>query len=213
MTKFLPKNKAALLCVIYAVTAVSLVTANLCAIKNESVLGLTLGGGIVTIVTDYILSDVTAEVFGFRRALSVRRAAMLCNVFSVVVLQCAVWLPADPEFVINDEFSAIFTAAPLMVVASMAAYMCGTYVNDKVVQLMHDRDGERGLFSRCIISTVFGGLVDTAVFTVIAYGLTYSAVSNIENTLLTYALKILVEIVVFHVATKRIIAWAKRLPE
>ena len=213
MTKFLPRNRAALLCVIYAVAAVSLVTANLCAIKNESVLGLTLGGGIVTIVTDYILSDVTAEVFGLRKALAVRRAAMLCNVFSVIILQLAVWLPADPEFTINGEFSTIFTAAPLMVVASMAAYMCGTYVNDRVVQAMHDRDGERGLFSRCILSTVFGGLVDTAVFTVIAYGLTYSALSNIENTLLTYALKILVEVAVFHLVTKHIIAWAKKLPE
>lgn len=213
MTKFLPKSRAALLCVIYAVTAVSLVTANLCAIKNESLLGLSIGGGIVTIVIDYVLSDVTAEVFGLRKALAVRRAAMLCNVFSVLTLQVVVWLPSYGEFAIGNEFSTIFTAAPLMVVASMAAYMCGTYVNDKVMQRMHDRHGESSLFARCIASTVLGGLVDTVVYTVVAYGLTYSAVANFENAILTYVLKVLVEVVVFHAVTKHVIAWAKRLPE
>lgn len=211
--KVLPKSKQALLCYVCAMTAVSLVVANLCAIKNESVFGISLGGGIVTIVTDYILSDLTVEVFGFKKALAVRRASMLLNVFAVVVLQVAVWAPADPEFAANAEFSAIFTAAPLMVVASMVAYMVGTRVNDRVMQVLHDRDGEASLFKRCIVSTVFGGLADTITFTAIAYGSLYSLGSNIENTLLTYGLKLLIEVVVFNLVTKKAISWAKTLPE
>ena len=212
MTKFLPQTKEALLRVLFAVTTMTLITANLCAIKNEAFLGISLGGGIATIVIDYIVSDMCAEVFGFKKAIAMRRAAMLCNVASVLVLQAVVLLPADPEFAIQGEFSTIFTTAPIMVAASMVAYMVGTYVNDKIMQRLHDQDGDRGLFKRCIASTVFGGFADTAVFTIIAYGFTYSTVSNIENTLLTYVLKIAIEAAVFTLVTKKVIAWAKKLP-
>ncbi len=212
MAKFLPQTKEALLRILFAVTTMSLITANLCAIKNEAFFGITLGGGIATIVIDYVVSDMCAEVFGFKKAIAMRRAAMLCNVASVLILQVVVLLPSDPEFTIQSEYATIFTTAPLMVAASMIAYMAGTYVNDKIMQRLHDQDGEQGLFKRCIASTVFGGLVDTAVFTVIAYGFTYSAISNIENTLLTYMLKIVIEVVLFGLVTKHVIRWAKRLP-
>lgn len=212
MAQFLPQSREALLRVLFAVTTMSLITANLCAIKNEALFGLTLGGGIATIVIDYVVSDMCAEVFGFKKAIAMRRAAMLCNVTSVLILQIVVLLPSDPEFTIQSEYSTIFTIAPLMVAASMIAYMAGTYVNDKIMQRLHDQDGEQGLFKRCIASTIFGGLVDTVVFTLIAYGFTYSAISNFENTLLTYLLKVFIEVVLFSLVTKRVIRWAKKLP-
>ena len=209
--KCLPKDKYSLLCLLFAITSASLITANLCAIKNEDLFGMTLGGGIATIVIDYVVSDMAAEVFGLKKALAMRRAAMVCNVVSVAILHSVVMLPADPEFAIQGEFATIFTAAPVMVAASMVAYMCGTWVNDRIVQTMHDSDGESGLFKRCILSTVAGGLVDTAVFTVIAYGIDYSWVSNLENMAMTYLLKIAIEVVVFWLVTRRVIAWAKTL--
>lgn len=58
---------------------------------------------------------------------------------------------------------------------------------------------------------VFGDVVDTAVFTAIAYGASYSFISNIENIVLTYLFKVLAEVVIFNVFTKRIIGWAKSL--
>lgn len=93
----------------------------------------------------------------------------------------------------------------------MVAYMCGTWVNDKVMSVMKVRDGETSLFKRCILSTVFGDVVDTAVFTAIAYGASYSFMSNIENVVLTYLFKVLAEVVIFNVITKRVIGWAKSL--
>lgn len=53
--------------------------------------------------------------------------------------------------------------------------------------------------------------MDTAVFTAIAYGASYTFMSNIENIVLTYLFKVLAEVVIFNVFTKRIIGWAKSL--
>ena len=172
---------------------------------------MTLALGISTIVIDYVISDLCVEVYGFRTSLKMRRWAMICNVASVLLLNACVSLPPDPQFEIQGEFATIFSMAPLMVLASMVAYMCGTWVNDKVMSVMKVRDGEASLFKRCILSTVFGDVVDTAVFTAIAYGASYTFMSNIENIALTYLFKVLAEVVIFNVFTKRIIGWAKSL--
>ena len=66
------------------------------------------------------------------------------------------------------------------------------------------------VFKRCILSTVFGDVVDTAGFAAVAYGASYTFMSNIEN-MLTYLFKVLAEVVIFNVFAKRTIGWAKSL--
>ncbi len=205
-------NKTNLYTFLCVISAASLITANLCAIKNESFFGLTLGGGIITIVIDYVVSDLVAEVYGLKKALHMRLMAIFANVLSVALLATVVWLPAADGFTMQSEFASIFSLSPLMLSASMLAFFCGTRVNDWLMSRWHEMNGKRGLFRRCILSTVAGGIVDTVVFTLVAYGLTYSWMDNLENIILTYGLKILVEVIVFPIITVHAIGWAKKLP-
>lgn len=204
-------NKQNLYAVLCALSAASLITANLSAIKTESLFGLTLGGGIITIVVDYVASDMAAEVYGFKKALRLRLLAMACNIYAVLLLSIVAIVPAAPEFTLESAFDSIFTLAPWMVVASMAAFFFGTLTNDWIMSRMHDHMGERGLFTRCILSTIAGGLVDTIVVTLLMYGVSYSIMANLQNIILTYALKIVVEVIVFPLITRHVIAWAKTL--
>lgn len=211
MSGMLPQTKGALLSVLFAVSSASLITSNLCSIKVADVMGISLGLGVSTIVVDYIVSDVCVEVFGFKKALSMRRWAMICNVASALILSASVAMPAAREFELQDAFASVLLQSPRMVVASMAAYMCGTWVNNKVMDVCKRADGEEGLFKRCILSSVAGDLVDGVVCCALMYGFTYSLAANIGNVLLSFAIKIAMEVVVFHVATKRVIKWAKGL--
>ena len=151
LKKYLPKSKISLLLILFAISSASLITANLCTIKNIDFFGMTLALGISTIVIDYVVSDLCVEVYGFSTALKMRRWSVICNVGSSLLLTTCVALPPDPQFPIQEEFATIFTMAPLMVIASMVAYMCGTWVNDKVMAAFKDSDGEDGLFKRCIL--------------------------------------------------------------
>lgn len=205
-------TKESLYAILASVSAASLITANLSAIKTESFFGLALGAGIVTIVVDYVTSDLTAEVYGFKRALHLRLLAFLMNLMSVGMLMVVVIMPSDSSFTLQHEFSTIFTVSPLIFTASMLAFLLGTRVNDWIMSRMHTQMGERGLFARCILSTVAGGAVDTIVFTLIAYGSTAGLVTNFENIMLTYLLKIAVECVVYPLVTRHVIKWAKQLP-
>lgn len=53
--------------------------------------------------------------------------------------------------------------------------------------------------------------MDTIVVTLLMYGVSYSIVANLQNIILTYALKIVVEVIVFPLITRHVIAWAKTL--
>lgn len=95
-------------------------------------------------------------------------------------------------------------------VAQIAASIREFGMNDPVA-VWHDKMGERGLFARCILSTIAGGLVDTIVVTLLMYGFSYSIMANLQNIILTYALKIIVEVIVFPLITLHVIKWAKTL--
>lgn len=159
-----------------------------------------------------MVSDLVAEVYGLKKALHMRLMAIFGNVLSFVLLAIVVWLPPADGFTMQEEFAAIFSLSPLMLFASMVAFFCGTRVNDWLMSHWHEKNGEHGLFRRCILSTIAGGVVDTVVFTLVAYGLSYSWMDNLENILLTYALKILIEAIVFPIVTTHAIKWAKKLP-
>lgn len=208
----IPKiSKANLYAILCAISAASLITANLCAIKTESFFGLTLGGGVITIVADYVASDMAAEVYGFKKALRMRLLAMAGNIYSALLLALVVVLPSADEFTLQKEFSTIFSLAPWMLFASMCAFFFGTLTNDWIMAKLHEKMGETGLFTRCIVSTIFGGLVDTIVVTLLMYGFSYSIMANMQNIVLTYILKLAVECVVFPLITRNVIKWAKTL--
>lgn len=83
-------------------------------------------------------------------------------------------------------------------------------LNAKIMQLMHERDGERGLFARCLLSTVAGELVDVAIFAVLAFAGTLPLEVIAQIIVCNGLGKCLVEAVCFPV-TKRVIRWAKSL--
>lgn len=97
-------NKQNLYAVLCALSAASLITANLSAIKTESLFGLTLGGGIITIVVDYVASDMAAEVYGFKKALRLRLLAMACNIYAVLLLGIVAIVPPRPRIHARSSF-------------------------------------------------------------------------------------------------------------
>lgn len=104
----------------------------------------------------------------------------------------------------NDE-RAIFRACA----SSFAGYLVGSTLNAKIMQVMHDRDGEPHLM---VVSTLFGELSDAAVFNLCMFSFVLPW-EVIAGTVITYGLaKILYEVVMYPVI-QGIIKKMKALPE
>lgn len=84
--------------------------------------------------------------------------------------------------------------------------------NAKVMQAMHDRDGEARLMRRCIVSTLVGEMADAAVFNLCMFSFVLPW-EVIAGTVVSYGLaKVLYETVMYPV-TQLVIKRVKALPQ
>jgi uncharacterized integral membrane protein (TIGR00697 family) len=146
-----------------------LLVSNVAAVKLVGIGPLTFDGGAVLFPLTYILGDVLSEVWGFRAA---RRAIVLGFVLSV--LASGVWAvvqvaPSATGWDGQGAYEAILGFVPRIVAASLAGYLLGQLVNAWVLVRLKAAMRGRALWARLIVSTVFGELVDTAVFCAVAF--------------------------------------------
>jgi uncharacterized integral membrane protein (TIGR00697 family) len=94
----------------------------------------------------------------------------IANTLAVGVFQLALRLPSvdDPAF--QDAFEMVFRATPRILLASMAAYLIGSFINAFVLARLKVITEGRWLWVRTIGSTVLGQGLDTVVFVFIAFG-------------------------------------------
>jgi hypothetical protein len=103
----------------------------------------------------------------------------------------------------------VFGSTPRIVVASILAFLCGTFVNSYVLAKMKIWTQGRWLWTRIIGSTLCGELVDSAIFTFLAfYG--RKPTSDLIHLMFTqYVLKSVWEFVAAPL-TYRVVAFLKR---
>lgn len=195
-----------------AITAGSLIVSNIITNKQFAIpfFGFAVTCGVLCIPLSYIVDDVLAEVFGFKAARAVILAGFSIAAIAVVYFQAAIAIPGLESFTAQSAFETVLGATARTTAASFTAYVVGSLLNAKIMQLMHERDGERGLFARCLLSTVAGELVDVAIFAALAFTGTLPFEIIVQIIVCNGLGKCLVEAVCFPL-TKRAIKWAKTL--
>jgi len=170
-------------------------------------------GGAFLFPLTYVLGDVLAEVYGLRRA---RRAIItgfvLAALASVTFLVVGATPPA-PGWPNQEAWVSVLGFFPRIVLASLAGYLAGQFLNAYVLVKIKERTKERSLWARLVGSTVVGELADTALFCTIAFGGILSTGDLINYTLIGYLYKVLVEVVCLPVTYAVIRAIKRREPD
>jgi uncharacterized integral membrane protein (TIGR00697 family) len=156
--------------VVVVLYVTTLITANTVAIRVLDIGPFTADAGTLTFPIAYIVGDVLTEVYGYRIARRVIWLGFIANIFAVAVFQMALRLPSvdDPAF--QEAFQMVFQATPRILLASMAAYLVGSFINAFVLARLKIITEGRWLWMRTIGSTVLGQGLDTVVFVFIAFG-------------------------------------------
>lgn len=173
------------------------------------VLPIVTDGGAFLFPLTYVIGDVLAEVYGMRGA---RRAIVIGFVMSAVASVTFLVVGAAPpatDWPNQDAFEAVLGFVPRIVVASLAGYLAGQFLNAWVLVRMKRRTREGSLWARLLGSTVVGELADTVLFCVIAFGGIVSGGTLLNYIVVGYVYKVLVEVVLLPV-TYRVIAFVKR---
>jgi uncharacterized integral membrane protein (TIGR00697 family) len=131
---------------------------------------VTFLAGVLFFPISYIFGDILTEVYGYGRDRRVVWAGFAALAFASIMAAVVVQLPPSAAS-LHDQAAveAIFGSTPRIVVASILAFLCGTFVNSYVMAKMKIWTQGRWLWTRIIGSTVCGELVDSVIFYFVAF--------------------------------------------
>ena len=149
---------------------VCLIAANLLETKVIQVGDLTVTAGLLVFPVSYIINDCISEVWGFRKARLIIWSGFAMNFFVVALGMVAVALPSASFWEGEEHFNFVFSMAPRIVVASLLAFLVGSFLNAYVMSRMKIVSQGKRFAWRAIASTVVGETADSLIFFPIAFG-------------------------------------------
>ncbi len=149
---------------------VCLIAANLLETKVIQLGGLTVTAGLLVFPISYIINDCIAEVWGFKKARLIIWSGFAMNLFVVALGLIAVAIPAASFWEGEEHFDFVFGMAPRIVVASLMAFLVGSFLNAYVMSRMKVASQGCNFSARAIWSTVVGETADSLIFFPIAFG-------------------------------------------
>lgn len=131
---------------------------------------VTFLAGVLFFPISYIFGDILTEVYGYARDRRVVWAGFAALAFASFMAAVVVHLPPSAMSRANQAaVEAIFGNTPRIIVASISAFLCGTFVNSYVLAKMKIWTQGRWLWTRIIGSTLCGELVDSMIFYFVAF--------------------------------------------
>src|SRR3954464_4340245 len=108
------------------------------------------GAGILFFPISYVIGDVLTEVYGYARARRCIWAGTAALLFMALMSWVVVALPPADTWHGQDAYEAVFGQVPRIVLASIAAFWAGEFVNSLVLAKMKLATHGRHLWTRTI---------------------------------------------------------------
>ncbi|MCE1198565.1 MAG: queuosine precursor transporter [Marinilabiliales bacterium] len=204
------KNVSVLFMLAGILFAVNLLIANILAVKIISVGTWAAPAGILIFPIAYILNDIIVEVWGYQKARLIIWTGFAANLLAALFFSLAVVWPAASFWQNQSAFATIIGNTPRIVVASLLAYLVGSFLNAIVMSRIKVMMKGKEFSVRAILSTLVGESADSLVFITIAFAGSVPW-KILAGMVLTQAiLKTLYEIVILPL-TIIVVKWVKRV--
>ena len=141
---------------------------------------IALTAGIITYPITFLVTDITSELFGKKKANLLVIVGFFCSLLSLVIISIVmnlepsnIWLTGTPYNSINEieeAFNTIFSMPSILIFASMSAYLVAQLIDIKVFHFIKKITKSRHLWLRNNLSTMFSQLIDTIIVNTIFLG-------------------------------------------
>lgn len=205
------KTKAQLYSVLTGVFVACLLISNVLSAKTFTFGNVVLPTAVIIFPIVYIVNDVMAEIYGFRKARNIIFLGFALNAFAVIAYTIAIALPA-PAYAAEGAaaFATILGSTWRILIASFAAYLVGSLANAGIMVRMKEKL-QKHLMLRCVLSTLIGEGIDAVIFITIAFFGTMPLQTLLIMIAAQAAFKTLFE-VVFYPLTRAVIKRVEQLP-
>lgn len=161
-------TKTELYAILVGIFCAGLIISNIIASKTFEFFWITLPCGVIIFPLIYIVNDVLAECYGFKKARRAIYLGFFMNLIAVICYNVTMFLPAPAYFTGDGAFHTVLGSTLRLLVASFAAYLIGSLINAKLMVYLKGKY-ENKLFFRCISSTFAGEGMDALIFITIGF--------------------------------------------
>lgn len=189
---------------------ICLVASNLLETKVVEVCGLTATAGLIVFPISYIINDCIAEVWGFKKARLIIWSGFASNFLVIAFARLAISLPAAPFWDGEESFDFVFGMAPRIAIASLIAFLVGSFLNAYVMSKMKIASEGKHFSLRAIVSTLVGESADSLIFFPIAFAGLIPAAELLVMIATQAMLKSAYEVIILPV-TIRVVGYIKRV--
>lgn len=189
-----------------------LIIANIIAYKIVEVGALALPASILIFPITYILNDVIAEVWGFKKARLIIWSGLAMNAVMALFFWLSIVLPAAFFWKDQTSYALILGSTPRLVAASFAAYLTGSFLNAFVMSRMKIFHKGKYFGVRAVLSTVAGETADSFIFITVAF----AGIFPLHSLLLMIGTQVLLKTIYEIVAlplTSRVVRWFKKIED
>lgn len=180
---------------LYSWIALSAIIANIQVIKTVELFGLVVTLGNIIYGTSFLATDILSEIYGKEKAKKGVYIGLLTLVSMTVIMQISLaFVPHESDFSQN-ALQTIFGIMPRIAFASFVAYFFSQLHDVWAFEYWKLKFPERKfLWLRNNLSTVVSQLIDSVIFTSIAFLGVFETRVFLEILLTTYLLKIFVAV-------------------
>lgn len=144
--------------------------ADISSLKIGVVLGLAVDMGTFIYPATFTLRDLVHKTLGKRNAQLLIVTAGVINLVMAAYLMWTAWVPGDPSWGLDHEFSAILAPVWRIVMASIAAEVISELIDTEIYHLFVTRITTRYQWLRVLVSNSFSIPIDTLIFSIGAFG-------------------------------------------
>lgn len=148
---------------------VCLIVANIIEQKLISIGPIEATAGLLIFPVSYIVNDLIAEVWGYRKARLIIWYGFAMNFLAVIIFRLSIWVPGSENFTHGDAFDLVLGNTLRITLASFAAFLVGSFLNAYVMSKMKILQRGRGFSIRAVVSTLIGEGADSIVFFTLAF--------------------------------------------
>lgn len=148
----------------------SLLIANVVACKVIHLIGLIIPAAVVAYPITFLCTDIIGEIWGKEEANKTVRYGIVIQVFSMLLLYIAVYLPIAPFAVeFQSMFQSVIGSNARFVIASLCAYVVSQSCDVFIFHRLKEKYNGNYKWLRNNLSTMSSQLIDTAIFITIGF--------------------------------------------
>ena len=181
--------------------SVCLILSNLLATKPITIFGFSATAALIIFPVSYIINDVIAEVWGYRKVRLMIWIAFAMNFLAILFMQLSVKLSPAPYWDGQQAYAQAFSQTPRVAFASLIAFLFGSFINAYVMSRMKIRAQGKRFGVRAIVSTLFGESADSLLFFSIAFAGIFAWKEILIMMVVETILKSAYEVVILPVTT------------